>query len=728
MSANHTLASTMSKFSYIFLSVIFLFSTSFAGQETDCLKKEGFVEGVTIDLREPLYSDGVLTTEQGGVITAPQLRVQALKIRQVRKIVDGVPILTIEAEDQLIIDFGEYTFVGTKLFYDLQKREGVIENGRTSSEPWYFGGEKIELRADGSYLIYHGYLTTSEKEQPDWGIYSDHLLIEEEQFLSARHIHLRLYDYNILWIPNLRMNLDTIFESPIRYRFKWGGRQGPRFGITYQVFSWERWKTFLRFDYRITRGPGGGVELYYLSEDHKTEFQSTNYVSRDSSLIHPNEKIRYRFEGSFHTSWNQDKTDLLLTYDKLSDIDLPQIYDDLDFSFETSKRTQLLIRHQEENWISNFYARVRVNSFQTVKQELPTFSTYFKPLEIARTGILFSNSASASYLDYKYSDNFIHTKDYSSTRFEYQPMLYRPFVLGPVTFTPEAGAVAIIYGNSPHEDAQWLTQGVVGCDLKTQLHRYYGSQKHVIEPYVNYRYYSSPTSSPHQHFIFDINDGWHRLNELTFGATNTLYRKEGEGCISRTFYSNLYAHTFFDVHTFRAAIPRLYTQFVFSAHPKIRHTINAAWDFEHNEIDHFNFRSEWTLNRDLAIAWEYRHRSAWSWRKVDPSNFFLEAFHDENRLRHSTVSDRRDTVLMHIFYRFQPNWACEIVSRQGWHRFHEPSYFEFEVNMFTTIQTAWNLQLSYQHQENEDRVAVYFNVGLKRPDLNSCENKICRFD
>lgn len=694
----------------------------------DLLSQDDFAEGVTVDLREPFYSDGVLSTEKGGVISAPQLRVQAMNIRYTRKVVEGTPLLTVEAEEELIIEFGEYTFAGKKLLYDFQKKEGVIFEGRTSSEPWFFGGEKLELRADGSYLIYNGYFTTSEKDQPDWGIFSSEILIQEEQFLTAKDIRMRMYDYSILWIPNLKLNLDTIFDSPIRYRFKWGGKQGPRFGLTYQVFSWKNWKTYSRFDYRITRGPGGGIEFYYHSDDHKTEFQSINYVSKDSSLIHLHEKIRYRFEGCYHTSWNEEKTRLLLTYDKLSDIDMPQSYDDKDFDFETSERTQLLIRHQEESWISNFYARVRVNSFQTVKQELPTFSANFKPFELSRTGIFFENSASASYLDYKYSDNFIHTKNYSSTRFEYQPLIYRPILMGPVTFTPEVGAVGIIYGDSPNDENQWLGLGLIGFDLKTQLHRYYGNTKHVIEPYINYHYYSSPTSSPNQHYIFDISDGWTRLNELTFGVSNALYKKESACCIKRTFYSNIYVHSFFDTRTFSAFIPRLYGNFVFSNRSNRRHVIDAAWDFEHNQLDHLNVRSEWTLHEDFAIAWEYRHRSAWSWRKVDPDNFFLEAFHGQNHLRHSTESDRRDTILTHFYYRFRPNWSCEFVSRQGWNRHHEPKYFEFEVNLFTTIQTAWHLQLSYQHQENEDRVAVYFNVGLKRPSINSCENQIGLFD
>ncbi|WP_068468397.1 LPS-assembly protein LptD [Candidatus Protochlamydia phocaeensis] len=728
MTKKHFLPSFYSLLISLGIILFTLFHALCSAQEIAKLMEEGFAEGITVDLREPLYSDGVLTTEKGGVITAPHLRIQALNLRYTRKVVDNQPVLTIEAEDQLILEFGDYVFVGKKLFYDFQKKEGVIFEGRTAAEPWFFGGEKIELHPDGSYLIYEGYVTTSEKDIPEWGIYSHRVLVEKEKYLKANQVQIRLHRYPILWIPSLTANLDSIFDSPIKYRFRWGGRQGPRFGLTYEIFSWERWKTFVRFDYRLTRGPGGGIETRYRSLDHKTEFQSINYLAKDSSLLDTHEKCRFRFEGMFKTRFDNDKTNVLLTYDKISDRDMPSSYYDRDFDFDTSERTQLLIRHQEEHWIGSFYSRVRVNGFQTVKQELPTLNLSLKPLDIPQTGIIFENWANVSYLNFKYSKHLIDVHDYDSTRIEYQPTLYRPFPIGPMTFTPEVGAVSIFYGNSPCHQSQWLALGMIGCNARTQLYRYYKNIKHVIEPYSSYRYYSSPTSSPKEHYIFDISDGWTRLNMLTFGVKNSLYAKKADSCASRVFFSNIYAHAFFDEKTFRQSIPRVYSQFIFSSLPTVKHTLNMAWNIEHHQLDYFNFRSEWTLSADFALAAEYRHRSAYSWRKVDPENFFLDVYRKEGVLRHSPLSDRRDTLLVHFFYRFHPNWACEFSSRQGWNRWREPSYLEYEIDLLTTLQTAWHLKLSFQHQENDNRLVMYVNVGLKRPDENYSERKSFCYD
>ncbi len=716
-------------FFYLFLFINLLCLTLLGAQEIEKVLEAGLQESITVDLREPFYSDGVLSTNKGGVISTSQIRIQAIHLYYTRKEVDKKLTWTIEAEGQLIVEFGDYVFVGEKLFYDFQAKEGVIYKGRTSVEPWYFGGEKLELRPDGSYVIYDGYVTTSEKSEPEWGIYAKRVHIEKEHYLKAQQVNVRISSYTVLWIPAFRANLDTIFDSPIRYRFRWGGRQGPRFGLTYEIFSWENWKTFVRFDYRLTRGPGGGIESYYLSSDRKTEFQCINYVAKDSSLLKPHEKARYRLEGVFRKLMDGDKTSILLTYDKISDRDMPSNYYDRDFDFDTSKRTQLLIRRQEKNWIGSLYTRVRVNNFQTVKQELPTLEVHFKPFELYHTGIIFENWASASYLDFEYSKFLLHTHDYASTRFQYLPTLYRPFNFGTFfTLTPEAGLVAIFYGNSPKHAERWAVLGKAGINLQTQLYRYYGSVKHVIEPYAFYRYYSSPTSSPHEHYIFDLSDGWTRLNYLSFGIHNAFFAKRCNSYISRLLSADIYTFAFFDTHKFHQTIPRVYGQLTLFALPTVKHIIDTAWNMEHHQLDYFNFRSEWTLNADFAVTFEYRHRGPYVWRKVDKENFFLDVFRSERQLVHSPLSDRRDTLLVHFFYRFHPNWACELTSRQGWNRRREPSYFEYEIDLLTTIQTAWHLRLSFQHQENDNRIAMYLNVGLKRPDPPDCSRKVICYD
>lgn len=704
----------------IFTIICILFHAQFLASQIPDETEGLFVKGVTVDLREPVFTDGVLCTDQGGVITGPDIRIQARKIVYTKKMIDNLPIFTLEAEEDLMLEFGDYVFVGDRLEYDFQNKTGVIYNGRTGIEPWYFGGDEIRLCSDGSYIIYSGFVTTSENYDNEWEIKADVAKLTCDNQLSAKNVQFRAANIPLFWLPSFQFNLNSIFDSPIRYNFRWGGREGPRLGILYEIFSWNRFKAFFRFDYRATRGPGAGIETYYLSPDHRMSLETINYFARDSSLIHPNEKVRFRFQGVYHNQILDDKVGIDLTWDKLSDKDMATDYNDKGLELDTAGRTELHVRRQENFWISNFWTSVRVNGFQTLKQELPTLDTTWKPFNIGSTGIISENQLKASYLNFVYAENLPDVHDYNAARIELSHNFYRPFSLGQATLTPEAGFLGIFYSDSPEDHPETLAMGLFGCQLNTHLYKYYGTScKHVITPYLHYQYYTFPTVNPEHHFIFDIEDGWYRLNMLRFGFSQDFLGKNcDDGCVQRLLHLDLWANAFFDTPTIPKTIPKVYTRLVWSFLPTLRHSLDAAWDIEENQLDHFNLRNEWTLNEDAAISLEFRHRSAFDWRKVDKSNFILDSFRSIQELRHSQVSDRRNTLLVHFFYRFHPSWALEFQSRSGWDRMREPSYNEYELDILTTLRSAWHMKLSYQHKEEDDRVAVYVSIGLKRPNAS----------
>lgn len=678
--------------------------------------EEIFARGITVDLREPCYSEGVIVTEKGGVITGPDFRIQAARITYTRKIENEVPIYTLVAEGDLMMEFGEYVFVGEKLEYDFQTKTGRIYGGRTMAEPWYFGGQHIILCADGSYILYRGFVTTSTSVCPDWEIVSEVTKLSRNRDLCAKNVQIRFFNLPVFWLPYFKTNLDDIFDAPIKYTVRLWGRQGPRVGMTYEILSWNRWKTFLRLDYRLNRGPGGGFETRYRSEDHKTTFRTINYVAMDSSLIHPNERVRYRLQGDYDSFFMDDKVTVDMTWDWLSDKDMATDYKDKGLELDTAGRTQLLVRRQEDRWISNFITRVRLNKFQSLKQELPTLENSWHPFEVGNTGIISDTVVKVSYLDFVYGNNLSHVHSYSAPRGEFSPRLYRHFRFRQLNMTPEIGGETIFYGHGPQGKPKWLAIGKIGCTLETTLSRTYSRCKHVITPYAKYEYYTYPSISPNDHYIFDIEDGWYRLNMCRFGVSQSLYCKNNCGLVERKVYADLYGNAFFHTQTIHAVVPKVYADLVINSLPFLKHIFSTAWDFSVNKLDHYNFRTEWTISRNVAIAAEYRHRDAYDWRKADHTNFILDSFRSISQLRHSLLSDRRDTFLLHFFWRFHPNWAMEFESRQGWNRMHEPNYIEFEADLLATLRSSINVRLAYQHKENDDRIGFYFNVGMKRPD------------
>lgn len=708
--------------SLIFFFIALLLTGSLYSDVAEDFLKGVFTKGITVDLSEPTLCEGVLTTEKGGVITGPGIRIQARKLIYTRKMQEGKPIVTIKAEEDLMVEFGDTIFVGSELDYDFQTRSGVLYNGRTSHEPWFIGGEEIKLCPEGSYIIHNAFVTTSESCDADWLLTADHTTLRGS-FLEAYDVRFHVFRTPLLWLPSYKVDLDTIDDDLFSYSVGWGGREGPRAGLSYELFSWNRFKTFVRLDYRLNRGPGGGIETYYRSADHKTRLETISYMARDSSIFISHERFRYRFQGALSTTFDHDKTTLDLIYDKLSDKDMATDYQEQSLDLEIDGRTQLEIRRQERNWIGYLMTRVRVNSFETVKQQLPTFRSNWRPFELGSTGIISENDFSASYLDFVYANNQPHVHNYNSARVQFTPRLYRPFHLGALVLTPQIGGDVVFYGNSPKSGKRLLALGVFETDANMPFYRFYGSKKHVFTPYARYQYYTFPTISPKEHYIFDIEDGLYRYDRLRFGTTQSIYFKDDQGNISRYLYADLYANAFFDTRTLPTIVPKTYADLVFRSTPYLKHSIMTAWDFWKHKLDHFNFRTEWTVNADLAISAEYRHRSPYAWRKADQDNFILESFRSEHRLHHSQLSDRRDTALLHFFYRFDPRWALEFESRHGWNRKHSKKtrFNEVEIDLHASLGSATRIKFAYQHNEAEDRVALYFSIGLQRPDFKCPE-------
>lgn len=679
--------------------------------------QEIFTKGITVDLREPKFEDGILTTEKGGVIIAPDLRIQAQQIIYTRKVIDGTPLHKIDAQGDLMLEMGEYIFVGDTLEYDFESKTGIITNGRTPSGPWFITGESIEICSTGGFTINKGFVTTSENINPEWQISANWTHVSLNHYIEARDVRFKIDDVAFLKLSKFRANLRSIFDTPFRFYARWGGKQGPRGGVIYEAISWENFKAFARFDYRFNRGPGGGVETYYTSSDGKETFSTINYAANDNSITNLHESMRYRFQGIYHNVLFDDQLIVDLTWDKLSDKDMASDYNDRGLELDTCGRTQLEFLRREENWIASFLTRVRVNQFQTVKQELPSFTTSWRPFVIGSTGIISENFFRASYLDFTYANDMTHAVDYNSTRLELQNRIYRPFHLGIFRVTPEVGFVGIYYGNSPHHDSQSLVLGVASMEVNTSFYKNIFCGKHLVEPYVRYDFLTSPTSSPNDHYIFDIDDGWYRLNIARIGIRQQLTFFNEEDHLFRKIYADVWTNAFVDTPEVGETFQKIYGRLTLNTRPTLRHSLQTAWNFYAHTLDHINFRTDWTVSSNVALAFEYRHRCAYDWRKVDHFNFILDSFRPEEQLKRSALSDRRDTLLFHGFYRINPTWAMQFQSRTGWNRKHQPNYNEYEFDLIGRFRGGWNIKASYQHREDwlDDRIAFYINFGFRPP-------------
>jgi hypothetical protein len=648
----------------------------------------------TINLKDPVFTNGVLSTEDGGVICNEELRIQAKRIVYTNKVENGQTIKKVEASGDLLLEYKGRVFVGESLEYDLIKKTGVMKNGRTSTAYWFVGGDEIELQEDGSFWISHAFLTTVEGQDSWWELSSSKISISESGLLSAKNIKISFFDFPLFWFPKINMDLKLVKEPPIKYKMIWDQVLKQKISMRYELFSSETFDLFGRLDYRFKKGPGAAIETDYHSLDERTVFQTKNYGAFDK--IVPDEKgdKRYRLQGLVTTHSANEKTNLYMSYDKLSDDKMAQDFKSDDFELNTQKRTILKAQHREENHFTEFNFQPKINYFQSINQQLPFVSFDLRPFPLGHSGVIFDNSFSAGYLNYVYSRQLAKELHSSrSGRFETSNRLYRHFGLGPLSLTPSAGFIGIFYSNTPHHHAAGQAMGTYSVDLHTRLMRSFSHLKHILQPYVRLEGITSPTTPNHDHFIFNIQDGYFKQNLFRPGLYQAFYPRTN---LLPTTSIDIYTQIFLGSTAFHRALPKLYTTAEFS-YPFWNIITDVIYNAQELVWDRANIRSAWTVSQNFAFALEFRHRSKFDWKKSDHDNFILDIARPIDELLRSPISDGRDTLLSRFQIRFSPLWTCHIETHHGWGRRDEPRYDSYEIKLATLLTGRWQLQFGYKY-------------------------------
>lgn len=670
---------------------------------------------LTIDLKNPSFVQGVIRTDEGGIVSAPGLRIQAKHIEYTNKIENGVRIQKITAEGDLMMDYADRAFVGSRLEFDFVKKTGTLWHGKTFVDMWFLGGDRIDLKQDGSFYIYNAFVTTSEDQDNTWEINATKVKITEDYLMSARNIRFRFFKVPLFWLPSFKSNLKAFTDPPIKYKVVWDKGLGPRLTMRYRFFSWRDLNLFFRLDYRIKRGFGGALESEYFTPDGLTTFVTRSYGARDKSFPYETGPHRYRFQGLYHTQSKDERTQVHLTYDKLSDNRMVGDFKSDDFEINTQRRTQLLIYHQLDNFFANCRVQPRINSFQSIDQELPLISVGIRPFEIGKSGILFSNYVNAGYLDYVYAnelrDKFHELGLSSSThsiRLESRNNLYRPFHWGPISFTPGVGFYGVFYGSAPEHHPTGQAICTYSGVLQTHMMRNYAHFKHILEPYFRFEGLTKPTSGVNDHYYFDITDGVDQLNQLRIGFRNTFFSPK-QSLFGPSITADVYTYGFFGEKKFPQVFPKFYTDLEW-CRPSYAVRGGIAWNNQETVWDYVNVASDWTVSEDFAFGVEFRHRSKYDWRKANHQNFFVDVARSIEQLLHSPMSDGRDTLLTRFFFRLAPKMTCHIQTRHGWGRRSEPRYNAGKVDLYTMLTCSWRLRLSYERIPGDNRFSGSVNL------------------
>ncbi|MEM8727571.1 MAG: hypothetical protein AAGE99_02505 [Chlamydiota bacterium] len=651
----------------------------------------------TVHLKNPEYRDGIVSTHQGGIIVAPELRVQARQIVYVDQADKEERVHRFIAQGDLMLNSGGHTYVGRRLEYDFITKTGIVYDGVAAIDLWFLGGEKIRLNADRSFYLYNAFVTTSDSKNADWKIHSRELDITKKTFLAAKNVTFRFFETPIFWLPSFKSNLKTFSESPVRYRLDWDTNLRPKVSIRYRVYSWERLDLYLRLNVRPSKGIGGAVETDYKSFDRRKKFRTRSYLDHDTFYrdTDPDKATtRYRFQGRYESSSENEQARVYGTYDWLSDKNMQNDFRSGDFELNTPQQTKMIVRNYRDRMIFGIDGTVRIHRFQGMKQELPESFWTSKPFVLGQSGIISENRAKVAYLDYiSAKDIESAVPDFRAARLSIRHSLYRPFRSHGFALTPTLGINGLFYGDSRKDRPVAL--GVLTYELVADLtlKRNDRTFRHLLKPYIRYRGMTYPTISPDTPYIFSIDDGLNRLNAIRFGIRNLFYFKKTP-LFEPNIIADLYAYGFLGENTFKKTIPKLQGNFIWNF-PCWRLTGLAGWNIEKQVLDYTNLGLAWTIDENFAFKTEFRHRSRFDWRKADPENFIMEVTRDIRHLEDSPLSDRRNTLLTRLQMKLTPQWIARLESHIGWGRDREPRYDAAKVELITMISTGWRLRLIF---------------------------------
>jgi hypothetical protein len=687
------------------LHATFLLSLLFATSLFSSLEDRAEVQ---IDLKNPTFSGGILTTEEGGVIRTADSRIQARRLQYINRIENNVPVQKIVAEGDLLIQQNGQAFVGQKLEYDLLTHTGKIEQGKTHIHYWFLGGDQIHLHADGSFHIVGASFALGTSNDPLFAIRARDLSVSENKLMTVRNLRFHLARIPFLWLPKIKANLKAIKHPPIKYKVKWDKILGPAISARSRIYSWDTLDLYLRGEYRVGKGGGAALETEFMSEDRSTKCMTRSWGSiHDLSSPIMRDPNEYRLQGELASTSRDQQTHFRVVYDKLSSQKMISEFVSDDFEINTRKSTRLTFEHVADVGVFDLHIEPRLNSWQSLKQELPSFTFGIRPFLLGPSGVFMHNRMNVSYLDYVYAKNLRQfLAEYHALRLESRHFLHRPIHTGPVTWTPEAGIIGVFYNNDLMRQSIGQFVGLYGGSVQTEFSKESLHFNHRITPYAAFQAFSKPTAPLDRVIVFSMKDGFARMSTLKLGMRNDLYLLPAVQPYHLAI--DLFTYAFVGNRGALSHFPHLYSAVSFED-PKCSAGLDVVWNMQQRLLNRANIRTKWTISNDIAFSAELRHRSRYDWRKFDHENYIVDVSHSFQELLDSPLSDRRDTLLVQASLRIHPLWVLHLGTHIGWGRTREPIYHSGKVDLYTTALTGWKIRISAQMTADNAK----FDAGIE---------------
>ncbi len=642
-------------------------------------------------------------THNGGLFFSDQLSLQAQNISFDRE--NGI----LEASDALLFILNGQIFVANSLYIDLKNQTGFFEDLTCKINSLYIEAKKTGLDTTGAITFERVEITPFD--QPPF-LFSFQVLqgsIDKEKNLQAQSISAQLIGAPVLFYPRIKWNLEQLPTKGVRYFFMYNQGQNPLFSFRYPLIAEKNAKALFRFDYRVGKGFGTALETDTSLNKDRIQYWTENFFDFDTFYNDNNTKIlqaRYRFKGVLDAFPKDEDLFVKFQYDVQSDRNLRLNFYAAQFEARDVMRTEGLLgvnKFFSENLLA---FRPRANTYESLSQQLPALKIQVDPIVFPFIGLHFYNTFDLSYQDYTFSNNLYQAVlPFHASRLQTTQKLDWPLDFGPLKIEPEGLFSAIYYNNTPLQSQETLVYFNYGIKASTLIENRSKQNRHVIQPYVDFHAFSTPTLSQKERYIFSLNDGIYQIQELKTGVLQTL----SFDALDSICTWDLYGLNFFTQSTFNVTFPKLKSFFTVET-PWCTFKNIFGYNFQKNSIDIFNLEWGWTFKKDFAFHLDWLYRGPFEWKKDDKENYQLDMAYPIDTLALTPLSDRSNTFISRLEWHFLPNWTVRFEHHNGFWRSTEPPYLEFRAGISTVYRSGLDINLSFIKSIND--IQVLFSMNL----------------
>ncbi|MCX7857558.1 MAG: LPS assembly protein LptD [Deltaproteobacteria bacterium] len=261
-------------------------SFGFVETKTDEVKTEILVEAEILEYDK---NKGVLQAYGDVYLVSDQriFRAQAITYDENSK--------EIFAQGNVFLQDGEDTISCEKLYFDLDKKTGHIENGRIFIKKgnYHIQGRLIEKRGENKYCVKKGSITTCEPDRPDWRFTAENADIVVGGYAKLTGTRFRVLDVPLFFLPWGMFPVKTERETGLLMpEIRVSSRDGFVFSPSlFWAIDRDKDATFF-LSYIEERGIKPAIEFRYaLREDKKGEWFSS--IFEDKKYNH----TRYEIKG-----------------------------------------------------------------------------------------------------------------------------------------------------------------------------------------------------------------------------------------------------------------------------------------------------------------------------------------------------------------------------------------------------------------------------------------------